>query len=298
VLCQQAPIDSLTGPRLDSIEDQAWRTGAVVVKREFHGDHDNAGQDAWTRSLARGYRALPTPEYAGPLAGPHEAKAVRGQALWAPDVHPPRDIPYMRQTTDFTCGPVALHMALTDLCIAAPPSRAEELALWRQATTVGGCEPLGLALAAADRGASPAVHLSTTAPTLLELCATDEERELRAFIQADFRSQTERRQLEVRAEAFTLETLSSAIKRGGHALVLIEQQGMHQESCPHWIAAHTVLESERGEIILAHDPWTDAHLGETWIDAYHLPLPAASIDQLAWYGSPRYRGLLVLQRPQ
>ncbi|HYQ72754.1 MAG TPA: peptidase C39 family protein, partial [Gammaproteobacteria bacterium] len=67
-------------------------------------------------------------------------------------------VPWIRQTTAFTCGPAALMMAMCASRTAYVPTLHEELQIWREATTIfmtsghGGCHPLGLALAAQQRG--------------------------------------------------------------------------------------------------------------------------------------------------
>jgi len=272
---------------VSEIEARAWREGAVAVKWEFRS-RDEAG---WAIAAARGYSELPVPELGGPVAGPYRRPTGFGRVLWQ-DGRPSR-IPYMRQTTDFTCGPVALQMGLAALGLADAPTRAEEMRLWRTATTVGGCDPLGLGVAAALRGAEPEVVMSTEAPTLLELCQTDEERDLRGFLQAEFRAELIGRGRPARTEVFDLDTIREGLQNGAVALVLIEQLGMHAEASPHWITVHGMA----GEVFLAHDPWTDAHLGESFVDAVDLPLPPATLDRLAWYGHPAYRGLVLLHRP-
>ncbi|GLX09416.1 peptidase C39 family protein [Microbispora sp. NBRC 16548] len=277
-----ASDDAVADTLVRTIEERAWREGAVAVKRWF------AARDAaWERSLGRGYREVPVPTWAGPVVGTPETGY--GQVRWR-ERPPARAVPYMRQTTDFTCGPAALQMALGGLGLWGEPSREEELRLWREATTVAGCDPLGLALAAAGRGVRPEVLLSTEAPTLLELCRTDEERELRRFIQTGFRAELSRRGIDVETVAFDLDRLRAVVEGGGVALVLIEQLGMHDESSPHWIAVHGV----DGDVFHVNDPWTDAHLGETYLDALDLPLPAATLDRLAWYGRPSYRSMIAL----
>ncbi|MEU8271791.1 peptidase C39 family protein [Sphaerisporangium sp. NPDC049002] len=267
-----------------TVEDRAFQDGAVAVKRWF------AARDAaWERSLDRGYRELPVPTWAGPVTE-DPADTGFGQVRWR-DRAPGRALRYMRQTTDFTCGPVALQMGLCALGLQGEPDRAEEMRLWREATTVGGCDPLGLAVAAAGRGAAPEVLLSAEGPVLLELCRTDEERDMRAFIQAGFRNELADRGIAVETAAFGLDRLRGALADGGIALVLIEQLGMHAESSPHWITVHSV----DGDVFYANDPWTDADLGETYVDALDLPLPSAALDRLAWYGAPSYRSMVVLR---
>ncbi|MCL1487420.1 MAG: peptidase C39 family protein [Marinobacter sp.] len=69
-----------------------------------------------------------------------------------------RRYPYYPQTTEFTCGPAALIMAMAALNQQQSLTTLEELKIWREATTIfmlsghGGCGPHGLALAAWHRG--------------------------------------------------------------------------------------------------------------------------------------------------
>ncbi|WP_084517733.1 peptidase C39 family protein [Microtetraspora niveoalba] len=304
-----APDERVADVLVETIEERAWREGAVAVKRRFPAeDPDDAqadgpapaggdvlaspvpgGKSPWRRSLERGYREVPVPVWAAPVTS-DPADTGCGQVRWR-GAAPERALPYMRQTTDFTCGPVALQLALCGLGLQDQPDRGEEMRMWRQATTVAGCDPLGLALAAADRGAVPEVLLSTEQPTLLELCTTDEERDLRRFIQSGFRADLAERGITVETTVFDLDRLRAVLADGAIALVLIEQLGMHAEPSPHWITVHSV----DGDIFYANDPWTDADLGETYLDALDLPLPSATLDRLAWYGAPSYRGMVVLR---
>ncbi len=69
-----------------------------------------------------------------------------------------RAIPWLAQSTRFTCGPASLMMAMAALQPDYEPSNTEELRLWRESTTIfmtsghGGCHPMGMALAADVRG--------------------------------------------------------------------------------------------------------------------------------------------------
>lgn len=276
----ETPSDE--GALLDAVEQRAWSEGAVAVKREFW-----TRDAAWERSLARGYVEMALPRWGAPVTSADRLPG--GQVRWR-EAGPRRRVPYMRQTTDFTCGPAALQMALAGLGLQGEPDRHRELALWRRATTGDGCDPLGLGLAAADEGAAVRVLLSTTEPTLLELAANEESRELRRFIQEGFRAELAQRGLAPDATAYDVRDLRRAVEHDEIPLVLIDEQGMHADSCPHWIAVHDVI----GDVFLAHDPWTDAHLGETYVDGRDLPIPSASLDKLAWYGHPAYRAAVIV----
>jgi hypothetical protein len=77
-----------------------------------------------------------------------------------------RKLPYYNQSTDFTCGPSSLMMAMTALDKSQPIDRAHELQLWREANTVfmgkghPGSSPYGLALAGWRRGFTVTLWLS------------------------------------------------------------------------------------------------------------------------------------------
>ena len=82
--------------------------------------------------------------------------------------------PWYQQTTEFTCGPAALLMAMGALEPTTKLSQTHELALWREGTTIfmtsgyGGCHPFGLALAANKRGFKSEVMVNTTEPLFLD----------------------------------------------------------------------------------------------------------------------------------
>ncbi|MDR2255116.1 MAG: peptidase C39 family protein [Arthrobacter sp.] len=273
-----------------AVEERAFAAGAAAVKREVPASL--RGSAAWDEALAAGYVAPEVPATGAPVLA--EAGSVPAGLIRFAGAGPRAGLPYYRQTTDFTCGPVSAHVALTALGLLPEPSREEELRLWREATTTDGCDPLGLALAAKARGAEVEVHLSTEEPILLEIAADENNRNLRRFIQEGFRERVLAEGIELKTHAFSLEDLDAALDSGAVAAVLIEELGMHAESCPHWIAVH----SREGEVYYAQDPWTDADESESWLDGHALPLPRTSLDRLAWYGKPAVRSMVVLRAPR
>jgi len=82
--------------------------------------------------------------------------------------------PYYEQSTDFTCGPAALMMAMKLLDPGYEFNRQEELQIWREATTIfmtsghGGCSPYGLALSAWDRGYDVELYTNQVEPPFID----------------------------------------------------------------------------------------------------------------------------------
>src|SRR3954471_1918364 len=95
-----------------------------------------------------------------------------------------RKLPYYNQSTDFTCGPSSLMMAMTALDKSQAIDRAHELQLWREANTVfmgkrhPGSSPYGLALAGWRRGFSVTLCLSRRGPFLLQYQEEAERRKV------------------------------------------------------------------------------------------------------------------------
>lgn len=259
-------------------EQIAWESGAIVVKRECQA----AGLP-----LRPGYVRVEAPEITEPV--PDAVTAVpEAHFLWRTRTAR-TTVPYMRQTSDFTCGGASLSMALAQAGRIDRLSRTIELDIWREATTILACDPFGLALAASARGLTPTVTTSTDETLFLENVETEHEIDLRRYIQSSFREQSRYSGIQSSLHPFSVEDLAAVIRAGGAAIVLVDELLVHGQECPHWILVHGM----EGDIFLAHDPWTEPSMGESWVDSYDLPLPPSALDQIAWTGSPRYRAMLT-----
>jgi hypothetical protein len=277
---------------LASVVASARAEGGVAVKVEL--DERSVDDVAALGEAARvaGFAELPAPVGgAAHPVGPHDVPP--GLARWLDGREAPTPVPYYRQTTELTCGPVALGVVMAAAGDAEALSRESELTLYREANTLVGSDPFGLAVAAVARGHRPRVLVSTPDPILLEGLTQDWDRDTRSFIQRDFRSRALAAGLDVQTRPVGIDEVVAHVAAGGHAVVLIDEHPMHVEPCPHWITVHAV----RGDVVVAHDPWTDAHLGESWLDGADLPLPVAALDRLAAWGDPSYRAVLLFDGP-
>ena len=272
----------------EAAEQYAWESGFAVVKRESAA----AGEDEDAALFAAaGYETVPAPQIGAPIPDPGPAVPAV-QVKWRSRAGR-TTVPYMRQTTDYTCGPAALSMLLAHYGILERVSRAAELDLWRQATTMIGCDPYGLALAADGQGATPRIVISSEGTLFLSEVKTEQERELRRFIQDGFRDRAGQAGIETELRTFDIGELAAVIKAGGAAIVLVDEILVHGDVCGHWILVHAM---DGDDVFLAHDPWTEVSQGESWADGYDVPYPAGGLDRIAWTDTPPARAMLTFTR--
>lgn len=205
-----------------------------------------------------------------------------------------RPVPYYAQTTDFTCGPACLLMAMAALAPTRTPSRREELRLWREATTVfmtsghGGCSPHGLALAAWRRGFGVRLHLNSEGPLFLDGVRQADKKEVMRLVHEDFCEQLQGSSVELTRQPLDLPRL---LAEGGLALVLISNYRLTGSKAPHWVLVTGCDE----QFVYLHDPDPD-HGRHRWpLDCQHLPVSHAGFQRMSLFGGRRLRAAVVLQ---
>ncbi|WP_314688632.1 peptidase C39 family protein [uncultured Bifidobacterium sp.] len=193
---------------------------------------------------------------------------------------------HQRQTTEFTCGPVALLDALRTSGRPAEGTRDEEIAIWREATLGVACDPYGLAVAAMKRGVVPHIRVSRTGPVLdPEGRRGILDRRLARDAQLAFEGDAHRLGCPVSVGAFSAEDVADVVRRGYVLMVLIDEYAMHGTVCPHWI---TVVECDSARrVMVVDDPWFDEVAGETVVDAYRIPIRMDDFDLMIHYDHPR-----------
>ena len=213
---------------------------------------------------------------------------------------PPRDAPpFWEQTTDFTCGPSCLLMAMAWADPAFAPSRAAEIRLWRESTTVfmtsglGGCEPYGLAVTLARHGLVPEVRLSEPGPFFLDSVRSPEKREVMRITQEEFRREAEEMAIPVIVDPLGEAELRRVLDGGAVVIVLVSGYRMFRKKAPHWLLAH----AHDGRHVFVHDPWVEPSDFETPMMASNLPIPAGEFHRMARYGSTDLRAAIIIRRP-
>jgi len=209
-------------------------------------------------------------------------------------LHP---VPWFQQSTEFTCGPASLMMAMASLDRAIKPSQALELDIWREATTIfmtsghGGTHPLGLALAAKKRGFEATTYISTDKPLFLEGVRTGKKKEIMSTVDRQFRDRARKEKIKVVYSDLSQAQIARALERRHAVIILISTYLMDGKKAPHWVAV-TGMDDE---CIYVHDPDVDEKLEDT-LDCQHIPVARANFAKMSTFGNDRLRTAIILKK--
>ncbi|AEY01399.1 acetyltransferase [Oceanimonas sp. GK1] len=210
-----------------------------------------------------------------------------------------RTVPYYRQTTEFTCGPASLMMALSGLDPHHAPEPDLELQLWREATTIfmtqghGGCGPHGLALAAHRRGFGVELVLNQDGPLFVSSVRSPDKKQVLERVHRQFLANLAQAGIRPRHEHFTLAQLEQGLSAGRLPLVLISTYHLDGRKAPHWVLVCAMDK----EFVYIHDPDIDEAAGESPVDKQYLPIARERFDRLARYGQGGLRTLVWVANP-
>lgn len=225
-------------------------------------------------------------------------KARREKAL-LPKVDRRGTVPHYNQTTDFTCGPSALLMAMKALAPRSDFSRAHELQLYREATTIfmggphhGGCGATGLALAAHRRGFRSEVWVNHKGALLSTRPAEkDRARVMEELDRAD-KAEMKRLGIPYRIGALDIDDLARALKDGAMPIVLVSMDYIHQDPTAHWVVV-TGIDAEH---VTVNDPWISRNKGQTKRTVTDYAVPRAEFVKMSCYGKRKERATILVRR--
>ncbi len=206
-------------------------------------------------------------------------------------------VPYCQQTTDFTCGPACLMMAMRAIDDGAPMDRRTELRLWRESTSIfmtsghGGCGPYGLALAAHNRGFRVELFVQENGPFLVDTVRSEAKKEVMRVVEEDFLDQIAAADIPVHYRLIGFDEVRRRFEAGGIPVVLISSHRIYEERFPHWL----VLTGFDRDFIYAHDPFVDDEEGETAADCVNMPIARFEFEKMARYGRTGQRAVLIIE---
>ncbi|SHF36586.1 Ribosomal protein S18 acetylase RimI [Microbulbifer donghaiensis] len=274
---------------LVTAEEASSQSGRLFMRLEVAEDNHSA--IALYQQL--GYRTFGS--YPNYYEDQGDALRMQKRIRYRPENLHSLAVPWYGQTTEFTCGPAAAMMAMAALHPDYPPSVSEELALWREATTIfmasghGGCHPIGLALAMQRRGFDCEVYLNQTSPLFADGVRSAAKKSVIQQVDADFRSAASASGIAVIEREFTQEQLQQWLEEGALALLLISTYRLDGKKVPHWVTLTGIDE----ECLYVHDPDEDDE--QNPLDSQYLPIARDDFAKMSLFGRERLRTAVVVR---
>lgn len=274
---------------LSALEEETARRGRLFMRLEVA-----VGNTAAIRLYERaGYRVFGAYRhyYDDDSDALRMQKTIRRFAAAALPVR----IPWYPQTTEFTCGPAALMMAMAGLGAQVSLEQSTELDIWREATTIymtsghGGCHPVGLALAAAERGFTAEVYLNTASPPFLDGVRSEDKKQVMATVHNQYIKRAGERGVAVVYSDVDLQRIERWLQAGCGVLVLISTYRLDGRKCPHWVTVTGIDE----QCLYVNDPDTGKG-NRRALDCQHVPIAREDFARMASFGSARLRTAVAI----
>jgi len=205
-------------------------------------------------------------------------------------------VPFYQQTTEFTCGPSSLLMAMKSLKKSFKIDRNEEIQIWREATTIfmtsghGGCGPHGLALAANRRGFKVKLHLNTKDLLFINGVRQKHKKEILKIVQDQFNKEIKKEKIPVKYGKINWNELSQIISDGAIPLVLISSYRLTDTKTPHWV----VITGMNDDFVFFNDPYLDPK--DKMLDNINIPVRKDEFEIMAKFGSTQLQSMVVIQK--
>ena len=226
-----------------------------------------------------------------------DALRMQKRILRIAEDHLLRSTPWYQQTTEFTCGPASLMMAMASLKDSLELNQTLELDIWREATTIfmtsghGGCHPIGLALAAHDRRYTVEVFINTDKALFLDGVRSEKKREILKVVHQRYVQLAQQKKLPVHQSEIHQEYLQQWLSDGYAVVILISTYRLDGKKAPHWVCVTAIDD----HCIYVHDPDLEVQK-QMPIDCQYLPIAREDFDRMSAFGSGRLRTALILKR--
>ncbi|MEA3298588.1 MAG: peptidase C39 family protein [Pseudomonadota bacterium] len=216
-----------------------------------------------------------------------------------PQLESNRSIPWIQQTTDFTCGPAALMMAMGGIDDGYRPTIHDELQIWREATTIfmtsghGGCHPVGLALAARQRGFEVEVWLNREGPMFVDSVRDERKKRVIELVHDDFLAEADRQGIGLNYREFSDQDLEQAFRDGAIPIILISTYRLDGRKAPHWVT----LSGFDDDCLYVHDSDPDPEeQSASGLDSQYLPIARGDFIKMSRFGRSQLRTAVVLRK--
>ena len=276
---------------LTQLEKRASKKGKLYMRLEVA----KSNQPAITLYELAGYRVFG--EYSDYYDDHMDALRMQKQIRHSKLESEQKIIAWYQQTTEFTCGPASLMMAMHSQDSNIQMNQLNELDLWREATTIfmtsghGGCHPIGLALSANKRGFEASIFINTSDPLFLDGVRSQEKKEIMRVVHEQFTQQvTDSDQVTIVNEEIAQARLQELLDDGFAVLMLISTYRLDGKKAPHWV----MLTSMDELCLYVHDPDLDTQ--QQPVDCQYLPIAKQDFYKMSAFGSGRLRTAVAIRK--
>jgi ribosomal protein S18 acetylase RimI-like enzyme len=276
---------------LDAAEEAALSRHCRSIRLEVH--HTN--QAAIARYRKSGYREF----------GRHAAyygdggDALRFEKRLTPRLPALQAAPpYVHQSTEFTCGPACILMALSWADPKFRPAPVLEFDLWRQATTIfmssgpGGCGPYGMAVTLKQQGLEPELYVSHPGPYFLDAARSAAKRRATQVTQEAFRLRAGALGIPTHLTPVNESVLMAAFDAGSVAIVLVSGYHLVARGRPHWIFAF----GRDRQHVLMHDPAAIRNEQGMALAPETYAVPWSAFEPMTRLGRERLSAAIVIRK--
>lgn len=212
--------------------------------------------------------------------------------------------PYYKQSTEFTCGPASLLMAMAKLNRSIALEQTNELDIWRTATTIfmtsghGGCHPLGLGIAAVNHGFDAQVHINQAVPLFLAGVRQAHKKTVIEQVEHDFVNKAKLAGVDVCYQDYTADDIENALNSGHSVLCLLSSYQFDGFKGPHWVVVTHIDQ----DFMYIHDPDAERdtkdqsnEVIDERIYKQHVPVSLLNFERCTRFGKAKLRTALIIR---
>lgn len=207
-----------------------------------------------------------------------------------------RQVPYIMQTTPFTCGPACLLMVFNYFKPNQYDPSALEIDIWREATTIfmtsghGGCGPRGLALAARARGFNVEIFLNKDGALFTDSVRSEVKKAILLRVHESYCAKIQQENIPVAYKELSIPDIRQLLGEGKLLLVLISTWQFDRSKAPHWVVVCAVDE----RFVYINDPDTEDMAWLSPSERQYIPIAHAVFLRAFRYGKYRLKAAVAI----